>query len=641
MPPGSGTVAVKVTGDADGLKRALDTADAHLAGFGGKMEAFGSKAMRVGKKMTTHLTLPIVGGLGLAVKAFGDFEQQLNTFAAVSGATADQMARISKLAKDLGADVTLPGTSAKDAADAMTELAKAGLSVNDTMAASKAVLQLSAAAQIGNAEAATLTATALNSFGLKGTDAIKVADLLAATANASSAEITDVGLALSQASAVFSASKVPVEDLSTAIGLLANNGIRGSDAGTSLKSALLALQTPSKQQAAIMREIGFALYDSEGNMKSMRDIIGNLETSFKGMTQEQRDANLGILLGSDAIRTGNVFLKEGVKGWDALKVEVTKGGAAAEVAGAKMKGVKGDVEALKSNVETLAISVGEKLAPFLTSVASKLNKLVDWFGKLSPEVQNMILVTMGLVAILGPLTYVIGTVSTALAFLAANPIVLIIAGIAGLAYGLYLCYQKSETFRDIVNLVFETIVNVIGDAVGFILEYFATWIGAFATVAEAASKIPIIGDKFKGVAETIRGAEQTLNHWADAAHKGIDLVTNDAERLAEKLKGLSMDTGNLLKQAGGIRLATAPTVGALPKRAAGGPVSAGRAYMVGERGPEVFVPGASGGIVPNGAGGGGGPPIVVQVVLDRRVLGQVTAESLRDLQRRSGALGLA
>lgn len=320
------------------------------------------------------------------------YEQSLNVFQAVSGANADQMARVGRAAKDLGADMSLPATSAADAAKAMTELAKSGLSVDESLAAAKGTLQLAAAAQVDEAKAAEISANALNAFGLKGTEAGRVADILAASANASSAEITDMADSLKMSGAVAAAAGIPIEDLATVLGELANKGIKGSDAGTSVKQMLLSLEGPSKKAAGLMDELGINIYDSSGKMLSMRGIIQNVGAAMKGLTDEQRNAALATIFGSDAVRAANIILLGGVDAFDQMKGAVTRQGAAAELAAAKTKGLRGAWEGLKSQLETVAISIYEKASPaiesFVRSVADGIPKVTSQLGLLKTGFDN-------------------------------------------------------------------------------------------------------------------------------------------------------------------------------------------------------------------------------------------------------------
>ncbi len=187
----------------------------------------------------------IATGLFKSIQLASKLETELNVFKVTAGATADEMKRVSDAAKQLGADITLPAVSANSAADAMTELAKAGLSVNDSIAAARGTLQLSTAAQLDTATAVNITASALNAFGLAGTQAVHVADLLAGAADAAQGGIGDMGGALSSVASVARQAGVSVEDTVALLTLLAKNGIQGAEAGTALRVALIRLIAPS------------------------------------------------------------------------------------------------------------------------------------------------------------------------------------------------------------------------------------------------------------------------------------------------------------------------------------------------------------------------------------------------------------
>ena len=186
-----------------------------------------------------------------SVQNAASLQTSLNVFGETTGATAGQLQDAAQQAKDLGRDLTLPAVSASDAAEAFTELGKAGLSVEDSLAGARGVLQLATAAQIDNAQATELSASALNAFGLAGDQAIHVADLLTGAANEAQGSIADMGIALQQSSAAARQVGVNLDDTVAILTLLARNGLRGSDAGTSLRTAFLRLIRPTKNAARV------------------------------------------------------------------------------------------------------------------------------------------------------------------------------------------------------------------------------------------------------------------------------------------------------------------------------------------------------------------------------------------------------
>jgi len=408
------------------LKLVVDAVDNASGVLGG----IGSALGRVGDIVGTAVVGAFAAG-GAAVAAFGatslknaaDFEQSMNMLQVVSDATGAQMAALSEKAIQLGADMTLPNTSAKDAAEAMTELAKAGLSVDQTMAAAKGTLQLAAAAQIENAQAAQITAQALNAFKLSGDEAVRVADLLAATANASAAEITDVANAMQMSATVAATAGVKIEDLTTAIGLMANAGIKGSDAGTSLKTMLMRLQNPTDEAAGLMKQFGINIYDASGQMRPMDALVAQFTGKLSGLTQEQRNAALATIFGTDAVRAANVVLMGGSEAWDKMHTSVTKAGAAQELARAQTRGLNGAIDGLKSVLETAGLVLAGLFLKPLTEVVLKLGDFVS-----SLPIEEMAAFAAAALASSDPLGMVVGKLMELTGGLGAAQ-----AGLGGLA----------------------------------------------------------------------------------------------------------------------------------------------------------------------------------------------------------------
>ncbi len=403
MPITAAKLLVKVDGDISG-------AEAGLSSIEGKVNKFGGSLQSAGVKMTAAFTAPLLLAGKSAVDVGIEFDRSMGVLQAATGATAEEMDRLKDLANELGADLTLPGTSAADAAQAMNELAKAGLDVNETMAASRGVLQLSAAGQLSNADAAKITANALNAFNLEGKEASRVADLLAAAANTSSAEVSDMADAMKMSAAVAASAGIPIEDLTTAIAEMANAGIQGSDAGTSLKQMILSLQAPSDKAAKTMRELGISIYDSRGNMLSMDTIIGNFSNALGGLTQQQRNAALATIFGSDAVRAANVVLMGGVDAYRDLREEVTQTGAASKLAAGQMQGLAGAAENIKSSWETALLAAIDAVDEELIDLAHSVAEAMNAFSDLSPDVQEAIIKFLALAAAAGPATTALGSV---------------------------------------------------------------------------------------------------------------------------------------------------------------------------------------------------------------------------------------
>lgn len=457
---------VSVGADISGLQSGMSRVTATI-------ENAGRAATRVGGTLTAGITAPLAGIGIAAVAAASDFQSNMNTFQAVSDATGVEMAKLQQLAMDLGEDMTLPGTSAADAAEAMTELSKAGLNVESTMGAVEGVLRLSAAAEIGNAEAAEIAANALNAFGLEGSEANRVADLLAAAANASAADIGDMAAAMKMGSTVFAAAGIPIEDLTTNISLMANAGIKGSDAGTSLKTMLMRLQVPTDAAAAAMESLGISVYDAQGTMMPMQNLVGQFSTAMSGLTDEQRNATLATIFGADAIRAANVVLMGGSDAWSAMKTAVTETGAAQELSAVKMQGVGGALEGLKSTIESTLTTAA---LPFLSVVEGIIRTAAEWISKIGEINPNMIALaaTIGVaVAVIGPLALGIGALVSVLGAI-LSPIGLIIAGVVALGAAWVTNFGGIRTTTEEIFGAVQTKIQDVIDTVGPYVESFVS-----------------------------------------------------------------------------------------------------------------------------------------------------------------------
>lgn len=367
-----------------------------------------------GAVMTGALTLPLVGLGKKALTSAADFEQSMNVLRQVTSAPAAAMRDLQEQALRLGAETSF---SAGEAAAAMLELGKAGMTTEEIMASIGGVLSLAAAGGVGLAEAATVTAAALNTFGLEASEAERVANLLAAAANASAADIGDLSQGLQQGGFAFAAAGQSIDDLVASLAILTNVGLTGSDAGTALKNAMIRLMAPTQEASNLMAELGINVFDAQGNMLPMADIIAELNTGLQGMTQEQRNAALNTIFLSDGMKAMIPLLDSGVDGFNTMKDAVNQQGAAADVASARMSGLAGAVEYLSGSVDSFLIGSAQ---PFLGSLASILRGVADaitWFGALPQPIQNAALAFAAVLAAAGPVIGILGAVAGALSFL--------------------------------------------------------------------------------------------------------------------------------------------------------------------------------------------------------------------------------
>lgn len=375
-------------------------------GFGSKLDGslksqtslLGSVGKGIGVALAAGTGLAAVG-LSKVIELGNQYTANLNELQAVSGATAAQMAAVSKTSIALGNDLTLPGTSAADAAQAMLELTKGGLSVDQAMTAAKGTLQLAAAATVDAGTAAELQSKALNEFGLSADSAGHVADVLANTANAAAGSITDVGFALNYVGPVAKGFKISIDDTAAAIGLLANKGIQGEQAGTSLRGVLASLSSPSKQAAKALGELGITAFDSKGNFEGLDKLIGQLSAAQGKLTVAQFQSAAATAFGNEGLTTATALAASGTKAFEDMQVAVGKNGGAADVAAAKMKGLGGALEGFQSQAETLGIDIYQKVSPGLEAL---VRAGTTFLGQLDTSVTNALDVVVASARTFGP-----------------------------------------------------------------------------------------------------------------------------------------------------------------------------------------------------------------------------------------------
>lgn len=339
-----------------------------LKDFPGKLSSGLKSASGLAGTLGKGLGLAIAAGT--AVAAIGlksvidlgvEYTNNLNELQSVTQATGLDMARVGNLAKQLGADMSLPATSAADAAAAMKELAKGGLSVDEAMTAAKGTLQLAAAAQSDAARAAEIQSDALNQFGLAADQAGHVADILANTANAASGEITDMANALKFVGPVARGIGVDIDTTATAIGLLAVNGIRGEQAGTSLRGMIASLASPSKPAAEALKALGIAAFDASGKFIGLRAFTDQLAAAKGRLTDAEFASAASIAFGNEGFTAANALALSGATAFDEMAKSVGRAGGAAEVSAARTKGLGGAWEGLKSQLETTGIGIFEAI----------------------------------------------------------------------------------------------------------------------------------------------------------------------------------------------------------------------------------------------------------------------------------------
>lgn len=334
----------------------------------------------------------LTGSMGYVVKSAMDYEKTMSGVKAVSGATADEMKGLSGLALQLGKDTVY---SASQAGQGIEELVKGGVSISDIMnGAARATLNLASAGGVELAEAAELAANAANMFGISGEGMAHVADVIAGAANASSLSVTDFRFAMQMSGSVAHLVGQDFDDLGTAIAVMGAKGLKGSDAGTSLKTMLMNLQPQTKQQKEAFQELGLAVgehnnafINADGTYKHMNEISEILHNATKNLTAAEREKSLEVIFGTDAVRAAAIMSEAGAEGFDNMAASMHKVTAEA-VAAERLNNLAGDVEQLKGSVETAAIMLGGTFSPTLREATQDATGLANEIIELESRAQG-------------------------------------------------------------------------------------------------------------------------------------------------------------------------------------------------------------------------------------------------------------
>lgn len=404
-----GYIDLNTSGFSSGLANALlqlKQFQASAEGMGQKLQDFGKSFSSIGEKMTIGITTPLVG-LGTAVmKTTADFEAKMSGVKATLGAGTDDMKQLHDEAIKLGADTAF---SASEAAEGMENLASAGFNTQEIMGAMPGMLNLAAAGDLSIADASDIASSSLRGFGLQASDSAHVADVFAQVAADTNAQVSDLGEAMKYAAPVAHGFGLNIEETSAAIGEMANAGIKGSQAGTTLRSALTSLANPSKQASEAMQSIGFNAFDAQGKMLPLPQLIGNLQKSMSGLTQQQKEQKLATIFGTEALSGMQVLVEQGP---DALKKEEDAlkscTGAAQQMGNTKMDNLKGSVEQLKGSMETFGISIGEIVTPALRKLIDSITDTVNSFNNMSNSQKTMVLSFAAVAASMGPHLVILG-----------------------------------------------------------------------------------------------------------------------------------------------------------------------------------------------------------------------------------------
>lgn len=393
----------------DGASKVLKKVDASLS-------RMGKATADVGKSMTLGITAPLAAFGVNAIRVGAEFEQSMNMVQAATGASAEEMGKLNDLAKKLGAATTF---SAGQASEAMLALSKAGFGPAEIQAGALAeTMKLAATEGMDLAESAEIIAQQMGAFGLAASDTARISDALAGASTASTASVQGLAQGLAQVGTIANAAGLSIEETAGALALMADKGIQGSDAGTSLKTLLARLQPTTKEASAAMEKLGLNFIAANGEFVSIAEVAGQLQSKMSGLSEAQRAASLQTIFGSDAVRAANILYQGGASAIEKYTAAASDKAAAENLSEAATKGVGGALEQMKGALETLSLEVFEQMAPYVVQAANALQGLFAKFSQLSPEMKKVIVIGGAIAAALGPVLVVVGTVVSAIGSIA-------------------------------------------------------------------------------------------------------------------------------------------------------------------------------------------------------------------------------
>ncbi|MEU9436605.1 phage tail tape measure protein [Streptomyces sp. NPDC048252] len=359
-----------------------------------------TRSMRTAARSTSQVAnagavvgTALVAGFAVAAASAAKFDKALSNVRAVSGASRKEMDQLRSAALEAGRTTSFTAT---EAANAEAELARAGVSVaNITGGALKGALALAASGQVDLTEAAVVSAQAMNTFGLAGKDVTHIADLLAAGANKSAADVHGLAMSMRMGGLLAHQTGLSIEDTVGVLAAFADHALIGSDAGTSLKVMLQRLVPQSNEARNAMEAIGFSAYDSQGKFVGLTELAARMKTSFSKLTPEARNAAMATIFGADAVRSATILYELGADGVSKYVSAVDDQGAAQRMASVQTDNLIGDLERLRGAIEVALIESGSAANGTLRDMTQMVTRLVNAYNGLPPELQHAVTLFMG------------------------------------------------------------------------------------------------------------------------------------------------------------------------------------------------------------------------------------------------------
>ena len=459
-----------------------------------------------------------------------DFETAMSQAAGALNKPMDQMGELEKLATEMGTETVF---SAQQAMQAITELAKGGLTEAEIQAgALKTTMDLAASSGMSLGDSANVVVQVMGAFELSANESAEAANALAGAAAASSTDVAPLTEALSQCSAVAHNAGWDIQETSAVLAKFADAGIRGSDAGTSLKTMLMRLAAPTDKAAGLMKQYGINVRDSQGNMLGASELAELLQNKLGGLSSAERDAALAQIFGSDATRAATVMMNAGADGLQKYKTATEDQEAAQKIANSQMGAGERALETMHGAMDTVNKTIGEKFLPVVESVAEFVQNMCEKFEALPEPAQDIIVAVGAIIAIMGallPIILAVGGAITAGIVTPMLPVIGIIAGVIATITAIILIIKNWGAISEWFGEVFKKVGDWIKETWGKVEKWFSD--GATAASDKVKEMKEKVVNFFKNI---IDGAKEKLGRIKDTVANGFEAAINWIKDLPRK-----------------------------------------------------------------------------------------------------------
>lgn len=508
-----------------------------------KIQNVGKTVTSVGKTMTTHLTAPIVAMGAAAVKVTADFDTSMSKVAAVSGATGTELAQLRAKAREMGAQTKF---SASEAAEAMNYMAMAGWKTGDMLSGVEGIMNLAAASGEDLATTSDIVTDALTAFGKSAQDSGRLADIMAAASSNANTNVAMMGETFKYAAPVAGALGASMEDTAVAVGLMANAGVKASNAGTALRTGLTNLAKPTKQMKSYMDKYGIALVENNDGSVNLRETMKSLREKMSKLSETEQAAAASAIFGKNAMAGWLAIINGSDEDFNKLTDAVdNSAGKAKSMAEIMQDNLGGQITKLKSKVQELGISFGEQLIPYVSKAVDWIQRGVDWFSKLDDSEKEQIIKMAAIAAAAGPVLTAAGNLITAggKVYGTIGKGIEIIGGLTTAAEGAGAGVGILGTAMTALPVV--GVAAGVGLAVGAVLALNKAVGGSKDGVSQLnAEMINTVSsaEKARGALDSEVGSIQTMNENHQASLEKTEAAAKLAEKYADELTDLAGKT---------------------------------------------------------------------------------------------------